>query len=218
MKPVRILVADDHDIVRKGLRAVLASRPGWQVCGEAANGREAVAAAIRHRPDIAIIDINMPELNGLEATREILKQVPEIRVLVLSAHDSESLVRQMLASGARGYVHKSDVSEDLIAAVETLCQGRVYFTSRVSDYVLGEARRGIMSGELPKDSRPRLSPREREVLQLLAEGKANKEVATAMGISVKTVETHRGNVMSKLGMHSLSDLVRYAIQNEIIRA
>ena len=217
MTPVRILVADDHEVVRKGLRAMLASRPGWEVCAEASDGREALAEAAKHQPDIIVMDINMPEMNGLEATRKILEQLPRTQILILSAHDSENLVREMLTSGARGYVLKSDIGEDLIAAVEALCRGRLYFTSSVADYVLRESRRGAALGDPAQPPRPRLSPREREVLQLLAEGKSNKEVAVALEISVKTVETHRGNLMEKLGTHSLSDLVRYAIQNEIIR-
>ena len=218
MKPLRILVADDHEVVRKGLRAILTGRPGWEVCCEAANGREAVGQALELRPDMIIMDISMPDLNGLEATRQIVDQLPRAQVLILSAHESENLVRQMLTSGARGYVLKSDIGEDLIAAVEALSRGRLYFTSRVSEYVLGESRRGVTLSEFPKEQRPQLSTREREVLQLLAEGKSNKEVGTALGISIKTVETHRANLMNKLGMHSLSDLVRYAIQNEIIQA
>jgi DNA-binding NarL/FixJ family response regulator len=218
MSTVRILVADDHDVVRKGLRAILTARAGWDVCCEAANGREAVTQALEHKPDVIIMDISMPELNGLEATRQTMAQLPRTQILILSAHDSENLVRQMLTSGARGYVLKSDISEDLIAAVEALRRGRLYFTSSVSEYVLGESRRGATLSAPPKEPQLQLRQREREVLQLLAEGKSNKEVGTALGISVKTVETHRGNLMTKLGMHSLSDLVRYAIQNEIIRA
>jgi DNA-binding NarL/FixJ family response regulator len=218
MKPLRILVADDHEVVRRGLRAILMARSGWDVCCEAANGRDAVTQALKLRPDMIVMDISMPELNGLEATRQIVDQLPRTQVLILSAHESENLVRQMLTSGARGYVLKSDIGEDLIAAVEALSRGRLYFTSRVSEYVLGESRRGIALSEPPKEQRLQLSQREREVLQLLAEGKSNKEVGTALSISVKTVETHRANLMNKLGMHSLSDLVRYAIQNEIIQA
>lgn len=218
MKPVRILVADDHEVVRKGLRAILAARPGWEVCCEVANGRDAVTEALKCRPDVIVMDISMPELNGLEATRHIVQQLPQTQVLILSAHESENLVRQMLTSGARGYVLKSDIGEDLIAAVDALCLGRLYFTSAVSEYILSESRRAVSLNESPQPSRRRLSQREREVLQLLAEGKSNKEVGAVLGISVKTVETHRGNLMAKLAAHSLSDLVRYAIQNEIIHA
>lgn len=217
MKTLRILVADDHAVVRKGLRSILESHTDWEVCAEAANGRAAVAAALEHRPEIVIMDINMPELNGLEATKQISKALPETRVLILSAHDSEQLVREMLVSGARGYVLKADAGEDLMAAVDALSTGRLYFTSSVSDYVMGTLRRQGDTVDAV-ESGSRLSSREREVLQLVAEGKSNKEVATRLDISVKTVETHRKNIMTKLDLHSVSDLVRYAIQNGIIES
>jgi len=218
MTPVRILVADDHDVVRKGLRAILATRPDWEVVCEAADGREAVAKALQYTPDLIVMDISMPQMNGLDATRYIVNRLPRTQVLILSAHNSENLVRQMLASGARGYVLKSDIGEDLVAAVDALCQGRLYFTSSVSDYVLAGSKPAAAHSQ-PLDGLPsRLSPRERQVVQLLAEGKCNKEIGTALGISTKTVETHRANIMKKLGAHSLSDLVRYAIQNEMIHA
>ena len=215
MKTTRVLVADDHAVVRKGLRSILESHAGWEVSGEAANGREAVALSLAHKPDIVVMDINMPELNGLEATRQICKALPETRVLILSAHDSEQLVREMLVSGARGYVLKADAGEDLIAAVEALIVGRLFFTSSVSEFVMRGLRTGEESGN-PADLPSRLSPREREVIQLLAEGKTNKEVAAKLDISVKTAETHRKHIMDKLDLHSMSDLVRYAIQNGII--
>ena len=217
MTPLRILIADDHDLLRKGLRTVLSSHPGWEVCAEASNGRDAVTAALRELPDLVVMDINMPQLNGLDATTEILAHLPKTRVLILSAHDSENLIRRMLTSGARGYVLKSDVSDDLIRAVEALRDGRLYFTSSVSNYVLNESRRGATLGEAVSEDQPNLTAREREVLQLLAEGQSNKEIATALGISVRTVESHRAKVMSKLNARSLSDLVRYAVQNEIVR-
>jgi DNA-binding NarL/FixJ family response regulator len=215
LKTVRILVADDHAVVRKGLRSILESRTGWEVCGEAVNGREAVALALSTRPDIVVMDINMPELNGLEATRQIAGALADVRILILTAHDSEQLVLGTLSSGARGFVRKADAGEDLIEAVETLLSGRTYFTSSVTDVVMRGLR--TTGGQSPV-VRERLSPREREVVQLLAEGKSNKEVATRLEISVKTVETHRKHIMAKLELHSLSDLVRYAIQNGIIEA
>lgn len=217
MKPCRILIADDHDVVRKGLRAILELHPGWTVCSEVSTGRQAVETAVRDRPDLVIMDINMPELNGLDATRQIVDSMPQLPVLILSAHDSELLVRQMVSSGARGYVLKSDAGEDLAAAVEALTQGRLFFTSTVSQIIMRDLQRPPGQDDLNLPPAPRLSGREREVLQLLAEGRTNKEVAITLGISVKTVETHRSNLMSKLDLHSISDLVRYAIQNEIIR-
>lgn len=191
---------------------MLESHPRWEVCGEAANGREAVELAMRHRPHVVVMDINMPELNGLEATRQICKALAGVRVVILTAHDSEQLVREMLVSGARGYVLKADAGEDLIAAVEAVVAGRLFFTSSVSDFVMRSLAKDGGPAEIPE----RLSPREREVVQLIAEGKSNKEVATLLDISVKTVETHRKHIMSKLELHSVSDLVRYAIQNRMI--
>jgi DNA-binding NarL/FixJ family response regulator len=216
MKNVRILIVDDHDVVRKGLRAVISAHEGWEVCGEAGTGAGAVTLALQEKPDVIIMDIHMPDLNGLDAAQAILAQLPSTQVLILSAHESESLIRRMLASGARGYVLKADICEDLISAVESICKGRLYFTSSVSDFVLNEYKAGVLqSSDTPQ--RTGLTAREREVLQRLAEGRGNKEIATSLGISVRTVESHRANLMSKLKAHSLSDLVRWAVQNELIR-
>lgn len=212
MNTTRILVADDHEVVRRGLCTMLESHPGWEICGEAANGREAVELALQHHPHVVVMDINMPELNGLEATRQICKALAGVRVVILTAHDSEQLVREMLASGARGYVLKADAGDDLIAAVEAVVAGRLFFTPSLSEYVM----RSLVKEGGPAETPERLSPREREVIQLIAEGKSNKEVATKLDISVKTVETHRKHIMSKLELHSVSDLVRYAIQNRMI--
>ena len=213
MRPLRIFVADDHAVVRKGLRSILESHAGWEVCGEAANGRSAVDLILQQLPDLVVMDIDMPELNGLEATKQVCKALPKLSVLILSAHDSEHLVREMLVSGARGYVLKADAGEDLIAAIDALTAGRLYFTSSVSNFVL----RGLRANGESGASVTRLSPREREVIQLLAEGRTNKEVATRLNISVKTAETHRKHIMEKLDLHSLSDLVRYSIQNGMIQ-
>jgi DNA-binding NarL/FixJ family response regulator len=210
-----VLLADDHAIVRKGLRSVVECMEGWRVCAEAANGRDAVALGLQHRPDIVVMDINMPELNGLDATRQLCAAIPGIRVLILSAHDSEQLVREMLSSGARGYVLKADAGEELELALRALVGGNLYFTSSIAEMVM----RGLQKSSGPAESPElpaRLSPKEREVMQLVAEGKTNKEVAVKLDISVKTVETHRKHIMSKLDLHSMSDLVRYAIQNRII--
>jgi len=217
MRTIRILVADDHTVVRKGLRSILESRAGWQVCAEASSGREAIELTLQHQPEIVVMDINMPDLNGLDATRQICKALPKMPVLILSAHDSEQLVREMLVSGARGYVLKNDAGEDLIAAVEALLAGRLFFTPSVSDFVMRGLRETRETGT-PAELPTRLSGREREVMQLLAEGSTNKEVATRLEISIKTVETHRKHIMDKLELHSMSDLVRYAIQNQIIEA
>jgi DNA-binding NarL/FixJ family response regulator len=219
MKQVRILIADDHEVVRKGLRAILEGQPGWQVCRECTTGREAVEAALREKPEVIVMDVNMPELNGLDATRQIVKALPGSQVIVLTAHDSENLIRQMLSSGARGYVLKTDAGQDLVAAVQAVLQRRIFFTSTVSEVVLSDYSDGASGAPRAAETAAgRLSAREREVVQLLAEGRTNKEIAGRLNLSVKTVETHRRNVMSKLDCHSLSDLVRFAIQNEIIRA
>jgi DNA-binding NarL/FixJ family response regulator len=212
----RILVADDHEVVRRGLCALLQSRPEWEVCGEAADGREAVEKAQKLRPDAIIIDIGMPTLNGLEATRQILKTNPSVRVLVLTLHDSDQVIREVLDAGARGFLLKSDAARDLVSAVEALRRDNTYFTSRVAEMVLeGYLKPESKAFSLPR-LRTRLTPREREVVQLIAEGKSTKEVAVALGLSVKTAETHRSNIMRKLELHSVSDLVLYAVRNNIV--
>lgn len=216
---VRILVADDHEIVRRGLRSLLEAQANWEVVAEAITGRQAVAMAKEHAPHVAVLDVSMPELNGLEATRQILKASPQTEVLILTMHDSEQVVREVLDSGARGYVLKSDAGRDLIAAVEALRQRRPFFSSRVSEMLLqnylGKKDRIPAANEPP---RSRLTGREREIVQLLAEGKTNKEVAVALHISIKTAETHRTNIMNKLDLHSVTELVRYAVRNNIVEA
>lgn len=216
MTPVRILIADDHEVVRHGIRALLETHKGWEVVGEAVTGRQAVEEARRLQPDLVIMDITMPEMNGLEATRQIRRDVPAVEVLVLSVHDSEQLVREVLEAGARGYVLKSDAGRDLIAAVETLCRHKPFFTAKVSEMMLEGFLKAGPAGEPGKPALSALTAREREIVQLLAEGQSNKEVADMLGISVKTVETHRSHVMTKLNLHSMSDLVRYAVRNQLI--
>jgi DNA-binding NarL/FixJ family response regulator len=210
---MRILIADDHDIIRKGVKDVLSSRPGWEVCAEAATGREAVAMAEKHRPDIVVMDISMPELNGLEAARQIRKMLPTTEVMILSLHFSDQLVREIVDAGAHGYILKSDAGKDLVKAVEALANRRSFFTSGAAELILDGAREKGASTMLMRN---RLTSREREIVQLLAEGKSSKEVAVALGISVKTAETHRANIMRKLDMHSVSELVRYAVKNHMI--
>lgn len=218
MEPLRLLVADDHEIVRKGLRSLLEAQPGWQVVSEARDGREAAAQAKELKPDVAVVDISMPTLNGLEATRQMIKVDPQIKVLILTMHDTDPLIREVLDAGARGYVLKSDASRDLVTAVEAIRRNKTFFTAKVAQMVL--------DGYLEKKSRPhdneippsRLTPRQREIVQLLAEGKSSKEVAVALGLSVKTAETHRANIMRRLECHSVSELVRYAVRNDIIQA
>jgi DNA-binding NarL/FixJ family response regulator len=203
---VRILLADDHEIVRQGLRAVLESRQGWSVVGEASNGTEAIEKAIELVPDVVVLDVGMPELNGLEAIRRIRDALPQTEVLVLSVHDAEHVVRRALASGARAYLAKSDAGRDLVAAVEAALRHKPFLSPKLSQSV-GSASGNVETWIVD------LTARERETAQLLAEGLGNKDIATRLDISVKTVETHRTNIMRKIGAHSLADVVRYAIRN-----
>jgi DNA-binding NarL/FixJ family response regulator len=214
MPPLRILVADDHHVVRTGLRALLESKTGWRVCAEAANGREAVEKANEFRPDVAVLDIGMPLLNGVEATRQIRKVSPGTQVLILTMHDSEHMIQGVLDAGARGYILKDDADRNLLAEVEALRKHKPYLSSRVSAAVSNTTLPDAPEGERPAR---RLTPREREIVQLLAEGKSNKEIAGYLNISVKTAETHRANIMLKLNFHSVTELVRYAVKNKIIQ-
>lgn len=213
----RIMVADDHEVVRRGLCALLQAQPDWEVCAEAGDGREAVDKAQKLKPDVLILDIGMPSLNGLEATRQILKSNPQTKILILTLHDSDQVVREVLNAGARGFLLKSDAARDLVAAVEALRREKTYFTSKVAAMVLEGYLKNGSPGAVPiPPARGRLTPREREIVQLLAEGKSTKEVAVALGLSVKTAETHRSNIMRKLELHSVSDLVLYAVRNNIV--
>jgi len=216
MAAFRIFIADDHEVVRKGLCALLQAEPGWEICGEAADGREATEKICHLKPDVSILDIGMPGLNGLEATRQIMKEEPRAKVLILTFHDSDQVVRDVLNAGARGFLLKSDAARDLVVAVEALRRDKTYFTSKVAAMVLeGYLKSGTKTAAISL-GRDRLTPREREVVQLLAEGKSTKEVAGALGLSVKTAETHRSNIMRKLQLHSVSDLVLYAVRNNIV--
>jgi len=215
MPPLRILVADDHHVVRTGLRALLESKTGWQVCAEASNGREAVQKAGELQPDVAVLDIGMPLLNGVEATRQIRKVSPGTEILILTMHDSEHMIEGVLEAGARGYILKDDADRNLLAAVEALRRHKPYLSSRVSAAVSKAVP--LTGAESERPSR-RLTPREREIVQLLAEGKSNKEIAMYLNISVKTAETHRANIMLKMNFHSVTELVRYAVKNKIIQA
>lgn len=218
MTPRQVLIVDDHELMRKGLRAVLDGQAGWVICGEAINGRQAVDMARQLHPDIVIMDVTMPELNGLEATRQIMKMLPATEVLILTVHESEQLVGEILAAGARGYILKGDTSRLLMTALESLARHKPFFTGAVSEVVLGGFLRPGQPIRTRSRSLPRLTAREREIVQLLAEGRSNKEVAVALGVSVKTVDAHRANIMHKLNLHSVTDLVRYAIRNLIIEA
>jgi DNA-binding NarL/FixJ family response regulator len=216
MKPLRIFIADDHEIVRHGLIALVESQPGWEVCGEATNGRIAVDKVKELRPDIAILDIGMPIINGIEATRRILEHNASVKVLILTMADGDRVVRDSFEAGARGFLLKSDASRDLVVAIQALQFSNTFFTARASEIVLAgylEFVKGAKGGE----SVPGLSPREREVVQLVAEGKSTKETALYLGISCKTAETHRSNIMRKLKIHSVGELVLFAVRNGIIQ-
>jgi DNA-binding NarL/FixJ family response regulator len=210
---MRILVADDHDVVRWGLRHLLTAQPGWQVCAEAASGAKAVSLALQFKPRVVVMDIGMPELDGIEATRQICKLLPQTKIVILTMHFSDQLIRDIVEAGARGYVIKSDADRELVIAVQTVANGGSYFTSEAANTLVGPH-------SMPSASalKKRLTPREREIVQLVAEGKTCKEVGASLGISAKTAETHRSNAMRKLELHSLPELVRYAIKNKIVDA
>ena len=213
--PFRILIADDHEIVRRGIRDLIEKHPGWEVCGEAKDGRDAVSRAFALKPDLVLLDIGMPNLNGLDAARQIVANCPLTRVLILTVHDSEQVVRDVLAVGARGFLLKSDAGRDLVSAVEALQRHGTFFTSKVASVVL----EGYLNPHRVSEPsrRNRLTPREREVVQLLAEGKTSKEIAVALNLSVKTTETHRTNIMRKLDVHSVAGLTIYAVRNGIVQ-
>jgi len=217
---LRILIADDHEVARRGIRALLESHAGWEVCAEARDGRDAVELALSTKPNVVLLDIGMPNLNGLEAARQISAALPEAGILILTMHDTDNMVREVLRAGARGFLLKSDAGRDLVAAVEAVQLQRTFFTPRVSQMVLDGFldRDGKYSQKSPIDfSGDLLTSREREVIQLLAEGRTSKEVAVTLNLSVKTAETHRTNLMRKLGLHSVADLTRYAVRNGIVQ-
>ncbi|MGH9378614.1 MAG: response regulator [Terriglobia bacterium] len=216
MGELRILLADDHEVVRKGLRALLSAHSGWKVVGEASDGREAIEKTQQLKPDVVIMDITMRELTGLEAARRILQDAPGTGLLFFTMHNSEQMVHEALSTGAQGYVLKSDTSSDLVAAIEALPQHKTFLSPKLTPLVSRGKSRGRLKTNVAKTPDQVLTPREREVLQLLAEGKNSKEVATALNITLKTIETHRSNLMAKLDLHSLPSLVLYAIRNKIV--
>jgi DNA-binding NarL/FixJ family response regulator len=216
MKPLRILVADDHDIVRRGLRPLLESEDGWEVCGEAADGEQAVEMSGRMKPDVVVLDITMPLLDGVEATRQIRRQHPETEVLAFTGTESESLVHRLFAAGARACVLKTEAGEQLIPAIRSLSLHQPFLASRTAQLVF---ERYLQGGTPAEPIAPGgLTPREQQTVKLLAEGQSNKEVAATLAISVKTVETHRAAIMRKLGFGSFSELVRFAIRQRIVEA
>jgi DNA-binding NarL/FixJ family response regulator len=210
----RILVADDHPIFRFGLSSLLESHESWEVCGEAADGRDAIEKCRQLKPDLLILDICLPQLNGLDVARQILKHNPAQSILVLTAVDSEQVIRDCLEAGVRGWVFKSDGTSDLTTAVEALQRRKSVFSSRVSDLIMDGYKRHRVDPDVAKV--PKLSPREREVVQLVSEGKASKEVAAILNMTLATAETHRSNILRKLKLHSIAELVLYAVRNQII--
>jgi len=217
-KRLRILVADDHELVRRGIRAQLRAQRGWTIVGEAMNGREAVEKAGKLKPDVAIIDISMPDLDGLQATRQIREATPSTKVVVLTMHESDQMVRRVLEAGACAYVLKSDLAAQLVKAVKDVTAGKLFLTPKVSGMVL----KGFLKTADQHDSKEhfqgRPTPREGEIIRLLALGKSNKEVGTELGITTRTVETHRAKIMLKLGLHSIAELIHYAIRHRIMPA
>jgi DNA-binding NarL/FixJ family response regulator len=211
---LRILLADDHELTRSGLRFLLEQQSDWTVCGEASNGRMAVEMAEKLTPDFAILDVSMPGLNGLEATRQILKSLPRTRILIYTMHETEKIILEALEAGARGLVLKSDAGENIVAAVQSIAEGRRFFTSSVVDTVVDAY---LSKRDAGRQEAGTLTSRENEVVQLLAEGKSNKEVASILFITDRTVEGHRREIMRKLELGSIADLVRYAVRNGIIQ-
>jgi DNA-binding NarL/FixJ family response regulator len=215
--PLRILIADDHDVMREGTRAVIERQPGWEVCGVAATGREAVEQAFALEPDIVVMDMSMPELNGLDAAQQINRRLPRTEILIFTAHQTDELIREVFEAGVKSFIFKSEAHHFLVEAIQSLSQHKPFFTNKVSEILFSDILN--RSERNPTRSRPgQLSAREREIVQLLAEGKSNKEVAGALGISIRTAETHRASVLRKLSLDSLASLVRYAIRNRIIEA
>jgi DNA-binding NarL/FixJ family response regulator len=215
--PVRILIADDHEVVREGMRALIEHEPNWEVCGVATNGQEAVDAAKKLKPEVVVLDMTMPELDGLGAVRQIKRALPNTEVVIFSAHHSEEVIEQVFEAGAKSYIQKSDAGRHLVTAIKSLAEHKPFFTPEISEILFAKF---LSAGSWKKQSRMEhsLTTREREIVRLLAEGHSNKDIASSLGISVRTAETHRATLMRKLDLDSIAALVRYAIRNNIIDA
>jgi DNA-binding NarL/FixJ family response regulator len=209
---VRILLADDHAVVRRGLRALLEARQDFEICAEASNGRDAVELALHHRPDVAVLDLSLPIVNGIEATRQIRKEAPGTEVMIFTLHDKQNEIRDVLHAGARGYVLKSEADEQIVRAIEALARHNAYFSNHVSEALLDN----LIEGQSAEGGTPSLTAREREVVRRIAEGNSNKKIAQLLQISVKTVETHRAAAMRKLDIHSTAELTRYAVRQKLV--
>ncbi len=214
MSNFRILIADDHEIVRQGIRALIESHPGWEVCAEAVDGRDTLQKVEQLKPDLIALDIGMPNMNGLEAAREILRDNPKAKILFLTIYDTDQAAKTAFQIGAKGLILKSDAGKELVGAIELIQRNSTYFSPRMNQAGFGSDLRGSRRS-LEKET---LTPRESQVIKLLAEGKSTKDVAALLQLSVKTAETHRSNIMSKLGLHSVSELVLYAVRNNIVQA
>jgi DNA-binding NarL/FixJ family response regulator len=217
MKKLRILIADDHEVVREGLRRMVETEPDWEVCGVAADGREAVALATELNPDVVIVDMTMPELDGVQVVQQIKRALPQTEILVFSAHESESVIAEVFAAGAKSYIRKADAGRHLISALRSLQEHKPFFTDEISEVLFSRFLTGA-GNKQDSASNESLTTREREIVRLLAEGKSNQDAALALGISIRTIETHRATVMRKLRVDSLAGLVRYAIRNGIVEA
>jgi DNA-binding NarL/FixJ family response regulator len=215
MSDIRILLAEDHAVMRTGLRLVLERQPDFQVVGEASDGREAVALAQQHKPNVILMDIGMPNLNGIEAARQITASLPQVSVVILSMHSDEAYVLRALKAGARGYLLKESAESDLISAIRAVVNGKAFFSPAVSRMLVEDYVRQLQDREI-EDSYELLTMREREVLQLIAEGKSNKEIANMLNLSLYTVESHRGNLMEKLNLHTVPELILYAVRKGVI--
>jgi DNA-binding NarL/FixJ family response regulator len=213
---LRILVADDHNIMRRGLQAVIEQQTGWEVCGVASTGREAVAQATKLTPDIVVMDMTMPELNGLDAAIQIKRRLPNTEIVMLTAHQDDDLIRAAFEAGIKSFIFKSEAQDVLLLALEALARHKPFFTPKVSEVLFSSMVNRAGNERTPSKPGQRLSVRERELVQLLADGKSNKEIADALGISVRTAETHRASVMRKLRVNSVAGIVRYAIRNKLI--
>ena len=216
MKDLRILLADDHGLIRRGARGVLRSHRGWRVVGEAASGTEAIEKAKKLKPDVAIVDISMPELDGVQVTRQIREALPDTKVLVLTMHESDQMVQNALDAGAHGYVLKSDLTKSLVEAVKGVAAGKRSLTPKVSEIVLEGFLKARDREPQAGGAEAQPTPRETQIICLLAEGKVNKEIAYELGIAVRTVEAHRANLMQKLGLHSMADLIHYALRHGMV--
>jgi DNA-binding NarL/FixJ family response regulator len=215
---LRILIADDHDVMRQGTRAVIERQPGWEVCGIAATGRQAVEQALALEPDVVVMDMGMPELNGLDAAVQIKRRLPKTEILIFTAHETDELIRDAFEAGVKSFVLKSEAHHFLVEAIESLARHKPFFTSKVSEILFSNILNRAEGSREATTPGQRLSAREREIVQVIAEGKSNKEVAEALGISVRTAENHRASILRKLNLDSVAGLVRYAVRNKIIEA